>query len=106
LKKSVLGISQMLRHNSKEPESSGYLDIVVRNATRLKRLTEDILDVQKIDNRSLLLNKEKLELNELISNLITEYKNQFQKEKKITIELRGLPDVSRLIMVEADKNSM
>ena len=52
-----------------------------------------------------MLNKERLELNGLISNLVTEYKNQYEKEKKITIELRK-PDGSRGIMVEADKDRL
>ena len=43
----ILGISQLLRYKSKDPQSIESLDIVIRNATRLKRLTEDILDVQK-----------------------------------------------------------
>ena len=40
----ILGISQILRHKSKDPQSIESLYIVIRNATRLKRLTEDILD--------------------------------------------------------------
>lgn len=102
----ILGISQILRNKSKDPQSIEHLDIIIRNATRLKRLTEDILDVQKIDNRSLLLKKERVELNEFISNLVIEYKNQYEKEKQITIELHHKPDVSRQIMVEVDKNRL
>jgi signal transduction histidine kinase len=102
----ILGISQILRNKSNDRQSIEHLDIIIRNATRLKRLTEDILDVQKIDNRSLLLNKERFELNEFISNLVTEYKNQYEKEKKITIELHRKPGASRLILVEADKNRL
>src|SRR5215469_15355152 len=102
----ILGISQILRNKSKDRQSIEHLDIIIRNATRLKRLTEDILDVQKIDNRSLLLNKERFELNEFISNLVTEYKNQYEKEKKITIEFHRKPGASRLILVEADKNRL
>jgi signal transduction histidine kinase len=102
----ILGISQILRHKSKDPQSIKFLDIVIRNATRLKRLTEDILDVQKIDSRNLLLNKERLELNGLMSTLVTEYKNQYEKEKKITIEVHRKPAGSRPIMVEADKDRL
>jgi len=102
----ILGISQILRHKSKDPQYRESLDIVIRNANRLKRLTEDILDVQKIDSRNLLLNKERLELNGLISTLVTEYKNQYEKEKIITIELHRKPDGSRPIMVEADKDRL
>jgi len=102
----ILGISQILRNKSKDRQSIEHLDIIIRNATRLKRLTEDILDVQKIDNRSLLLKKERFELNEFISNLVIEYKNQYEKEKQITIGLHHKPGASRLILVEADKNRL
>jgi hypothetical protein len=44
------------------------LDIIVRNAIRLRRPTEGILDVQKIESHTLQLNIESLDLNALISD--------------------------------------
>ena len=46
------------------------LEVIYRNAKRLQRLTEDILDVTKIESQSLTLEKEQFSLNELITNAI------------------------------------
>ena len=40
--------------------------MIHRNAQRLKRLAEDILDVTKIETQSLILNKERLNLNDVV----------------------------------------
>ena len=66
---------------------------------------EDILDVTKIESQSLLLKKDKFNLNQLILNAVADSRNQFTKENKennLKIELgfKGEED----IYVEADKN--
>jgi signal transduction histidine kinase len=58
------------------------LDVVIRNAKRLQRLTEDILDVARIETESLVLRKIRFNLKELILNTITDYKTQIKKEDK------------------------
>ena len=60
----------MLRLKLKNSENIGFLDIIIRNANRLRRLTEDILDVQKIESRTLKLNKERFDLNDLILSVV------------------------------------
>ena len=45
----ILGLSQILRTESKDSMFIDSLDIIIRNAIRLQCLTEDILDVQKIE---------------------------------------------------------
>ena len=57
------------------------LDIIIRNAKRLKRLTDNVLDVTKIESQSLVFNKEKLNLNSVISDVLKEYVN---KQKNYT----------------------
>ena len=42
------------------------LDIVIKNANRLKRLTEDILDATRIEGNKLLLNKEPVSIWQLL----------------------------------------
>jgi signal transduction histidine kinase len=79
----ILGLSQLLRSTERDrKEEVEYLDIIIRNAKRLQRLTEDILDVAKIESRSLLLQKERFNLNQLISNSVEDSKNQITKENK------------------------
>jgi signal transduction histidine kinase len=49
---------------------SQSLEVIFRNAKRLHRLSEDILDVTKIESQSLNLNKEQFNLNDVIKNAI------------------------------------
>ena len=78
----ILGLSQMLRLKLKNSENIGFLDIIIRNANRLQRLTEDILDVQKIESRRLKLNKERFDLNDLILSVVDDYKNQIGDQNR------------------------
>jgi signal transduction histidine kinase len=55
------------------------LDIVDRNAKRLLKLSEDVLDISRIKSHSLSLNKENFNLNKMIRNTILEFINQINK---------------------------
>lgn len=59
-----------------------YLDIIVRNAKRLHGLTEDILDITRIESNSLELKKEVFDLDEMILNAISDAKDQIPRESK------------------------
>ena len=52
---------------------------MVRNAKRLKQLTEDILDVTKIESQSLQLKQEPLNVNEVILAVIADYGSNIKK---------------------------
>ena len=75
------------------------LEVIIRNAKRLKELANNILDVSRIESQLLVLNKEHFNLEELISNIISEY-NGSQKGKKRLVEFKG----DRNIIVKADKD--
>ena len=84
----ILALAQVLRsrkekdNNDKEiDEDLSLLDAVIRNAKRLKRLAEDILDVTKIESNSLILHKERFNLNEVISNTVQDIRNQISNGK-------------------------
>ena len=49
------------------------IDIIARNARRLQRLTEDILDVTRIEGRTLKLNKQNFVLVEIIREMVEDY---------------------------------
>ncbi|HZI71657.1 MAG TPA: hypothetical protein VFD60_10915, partial [Nitrososphaeraceae archaeon] len=54
-------------------EQQELQDAVYRSAKKLKQLTEDILDVTRIESQSSLqLHKEQFNLNEMILNIIEE----------------------------------
>jgi signal transduction histidine kinase len=66
-----------------EPErSKEYVGPILRNAERLQRLTGDILDVARMESRTLKLNIEQFNLKDVISSNIQDYRNQIQKQGK------------------------
>jgi two-component system, OmpR family, sensor histidine kinase VicK len=66
----ILGLSEIVLSNTKDTEQAKLLEVVNRNAKRLQQLTEDILDVTKIESQSLNLKKEQFNLNVVITNAI------------------------------------
>jgi two-component system sensor histidine kinase VicK len=72
----ILGLTQIILSKIKDTEQIELLDTVIRNAKRLKQLTDDIFDVTRIESRSLNLNKEQFDLNEQIKTAIDDIKNQ------------------------------
>jgi two-component system, OmpR family, sensor histidine kinase VicK len=106
----ILGLTEVLRAIKKDNTNSrqeDLLDAIIRNAKRLQRLTDDILDVTRIENRALQINKEQFELSEVVTNVISDCKNQLRnqpyKEKSIKIVL--LPPYEN-INIEADRNRL
>jgi two-component system, OmpR family, sensor histidine kinase VicK len=97
----ILGLSQVLQSKIKNNNNIEYqelVDTIARNAQRLQRLTEDILDVTKIESRTLKLNKVKFDINEKIRNVINDIKS---KEDEIKISFDE-PKIDPIV-VEADK---
>jgi two-component system, OmpR family, sensor histidine kinase VicK len=103
----ILGLSEVLHAKIKDTEQRQLLDIINRNAKRLQRLTENILDVTKMESQSLKLNKERFNLNDVITNTIDdmilnrEFKNKKNDDDNIDdIKLLYEP---KDIFVEADR---
>lgn len=98
----ILGLTGSLRSQITDNKQQALLEIIIRNAKRLKRLTDDMLDVSKIESQLLQLNKEKVDLNEIISNVVKDYRNQIIESKR-RIKLLYDEYLPRVI-VEADKD--
>jgi signal transduction histidine kinase len=80
-----------------------FIDIIHRNAKRLQRLTEDILDVTKIESQSLKLNKEKFDINKKILNVINDIEKQISDPNKLKILFVEPREEEEPIFVNADK---
>ncbi|MGC2429064.1 MAG: histidine kinase dimerization/phospho-acceptor domain-containing protein, partial [Nitrososphaeraceae archaeon] len=78
----ILGLSAVLRSRTKDTGQYELLDAIIRNAKRLHHLTENILDVTKIESKSLQLKKERFCLNENIRNVINDINNQAELQKQ------------------------
>ncbi|HZI71567.1 MAG TPA: ATP-binding protein [Nitrososphaeraceae archaeon] len=99
----ILGLTENLRSHTKDIEQAKLLEVISRNAKRLKQLTEDILDVTKIESQSLDLKKEQFNLNDIVVNSIddTMTNKQSSKIEKNLIKLQYHQPQD--IFVEADK---
>jgi signal transduction histidine kinase len=80
------------------------LEVIIRNAIRLQRLTEDILDVTKIESQALKLRLEKANLKDLISDIIGDYTRSNEIGKlKSNVKIRFNPhDKDNSIFVNVD----
>jgi signal transduction histidine kinase len=71
---AILGYSELMEHASPQ-DAKAVSAAILRNANRLKRLTDDILDITRIESQSLKLTMEKFDLNEKILNVIQDTKS-------------------------------
>jgi signal transduction histidine kinase len=95
----ILGLSEIIRPKV-NAEDREYVDVIVRNAKRLHRLTEEILDVTKIESQSLRLKKEEFNLNDVIENSINDLTMNNYANGKNDIKIFYEP---KDIFVTADK---
>ena len=98
----ILGLTDIIYSKIKDEETHELLDIIMRNAKRLKRLTDNLLDISKIEGRSLILNKDKFNLNILISEVLKDYVNKQKNQLKVEIvyDFKHKED----IIIEADRD--
>jgi two-component system sensor histidine kinase VicK len=101
----IIGLSQiLLSKRGKIEDHVELIQTISRNAKRLQRLTEEILDVTRIETQSLKLNVERVNLNELISDIIEDQKNEIEKTIKDIRLVHERQD--QIIEIDADKNRL
>ncbi|MFL6406003.1 MAG: ATP-binding protein [Nitrososphaeraceae archaeon] len=102
----ILGLTENLLSNTEDIEQAKLLQVVSRNAKRLQRLTEDILDVTKIESQSLNIKKERFNLKDIVVNAIedTMTNEHSSKIEKNLIKLQYLQPQD--IFVHADKGKV
>jgi two-component system, OmpR family, sensor histidine kinase VicK len=97
---SVLAYSELLRRHPERRDE--MIQAICRNAERLQRLTNDILDVTRIESKTLTLNKEKFNLSDLLSNIVQDYKNGIEKSN-VNVRLSYNQHNKGSFIVEADR---
>jgi two-component system sensor histidine kinase VicK len=102
----VLSLSEVLSSKKGNIEEyHEYIDVIVRNAKRLRRLADDILDVTKIESQLLQLKKEGINLNEMILNVLTDYQTQIKKMND-NVKLVFVSAKDNNIFVDADRERL
>src|ERR687897_11679 len=99
----ILGLTDIIYSKIKDEDQRELLEIIMRNANRLKRLTDNLLDVTKIEGKSLMLKKEKLNINILIPKVLKDYMDNKLKQQRVKIVYDFKPK-DDVIIVEADRD--
>ena len=94
----IFGLTEILISDKRMDRAAQEekLNVIARNAKRLKLLTDDILDVTKIEGQALQLKKELINVNHLISSTVEKIKNQMGHDENVEL-------VFTIVFVEADK---
>jgi signal transduction histidine kinase len=93
-------------------ESIEAIEAIYRNAERLQRLTNEILDVSRIESQTLNLDKEVFNLDDLLLRIIEDYKSHIRKDNLKISKKKGVMQLSKNtsqksnsdLMVEADRD--
>jgi two-component system, OmpR family, sensor histidine kinase VicK len=82
------------------------LEAISRNARRLHTLTEDILDVTRIDSKILKLNKELVDIPDTINEVINDYRNKIDKTSDKEVELVSMIENHSNKLKDDDNDTM
>jgi signal transduction histidine kinase len=103
----ILGLAQLLRSRKEIGirKQDELLAVIIRNAKRLMELTENILDVTRIDDQTLHLRKQPLCLDDLIANAIEDIRNQLDPNQKINL-IHENPKKEFPLIADADRGRL
>jgi two-component system sensor histidine kinase VicK len=108
----ILGLSDVLlqsdifldSNKNNEINLKEMVQIIARNARRLHRLTEDILDVTKIESKALKLNKQSFNLSEIIREIVQDYVAEIKDfNRNITLSFSSSEELGSITII-ADQN--
>jgi len=79
----IIALAEVMQYDGIDniEKNKEFLDIIFRNSRRLLQISEDVLDVARIENGSFSLKEEKFNLNELISEILKEYEQKIRNKK-------------------------
>jgi len=104
----IIGFSELLYSKIDNDEHRRLLDEVILNARRLERLARIMLDVTRIENNSLVLTKEIVDIGKLVRDLVESYnlkleEKNVQSKDQNTKELVALHEGIKSINATIDK---
>jgi K+-sensing histidine kinase KdpD len=105
----ILNLSELLYSNAKgqqrqvqQEQQKEMLGIILRNANRLHQLTEDIMDVTRIESQTLQIRKERFNLNDAIVDFVEHYRKQIANDNVKVMYEPG----DGIILIEADRQRL
>ena len=82
----IIGLTEHVKDNLKNEEQVQLLDIVIDNAKKLHALSENILDITRMEGNLVRLNKELFDINQLIVDVVKNFESSIRKDKEITFQ--------------------
>jgi two-component system, OmpR family, sensor histidine kinase VicK len=76
----IIGFSELLSSKLKNREEKQLLEGVIKNARRLQKLADSMLDVTRIERHSFPLRKEVFDIRELVIDLVEQYNTRRSEE--------------------------
>jgi two-component system sensor histidine kinase VicK len=96
----ILGLANEIRARQHQGRQGRMLSVILDSATNLQKLANNILDVARLENRSLKLQKARFDLNELIFTAIQNFDNELIQKAKVRIQFKP---THRRLLIYADK---
>lgn len=94
----------LLRENISEEEKEEFLNILNRKSIKLKTLIEDLFEISKINSGKLELNKQSVDVIELINQSISEYSDsEVYSNKNLTFIVKSF---TKKVEMNLDGNKM
>ena len=77
----ILGLMDVLRTKIKDVEQQQLIESTIRNAKRLKNLSDYIIEVTQIEGQTLRLHKERFNIIYVITETLEDLNNQIENKK-------------------------
>jgi two-component system, OmpR family, sensor histidine kinase VicK len=100
---AIIGYADLIHKHPEKRED--MMQSISRNAARLQRLTNDILDVTRIDSHTLNLHKEQFDISDLIETIVQDYLGHIEKENQnVKLFYNFKQDINDTLPIDADKD--
>jgi signal transduction histidine kinase len=105
----IIGLAEVLRSKRNESTSTDtydeYLSIIIRNARRLKELTDNILYIARIESKSITLNRKLVNLDNVIKDAVEDAVENQADPKLTKIQFdSSIRSGDNIILVNIDKD--
>lgn len=99
---AILTYSELLQ-NKHDKSREEYIKAILRNAQRLKMLSENLTDFSKIDSHKMKLKKEQFDIGALVATIVKDFENMNKyNESKIKITIQS----PKQVFVNADAQKL
>ena len=100
---AIIGYADLIHKHPEKRED--MMQSISRNAVRLQRLTNDILDVTRIDSHTLHLHKEQFNIGNLIAYIVQDYVGYIEKENQnVKLSYNFKQDINDPLPIDADED--